>query len=149
MMVMNIVSSKPKPQTQREPISLTMVMIAVGRVLMPLRSGVFRIHINRDMAIAVAMVRIVIAILRIRITSPSNHPNFLGMGLLFHTLNIFIVALYQEIRTVPLNAMIIWISEPTTRASEITIAHCICNFICCNVARDLHQNQTRVSATKM
>lgn len=110
MMVMNIVSTEPKPQTQREPISLAMVMIAVGRVLMPLRSGAFGIHINRDKAIAVGMARIVIAILRIYITSHSNHPNFLGMGLLFHTLNIFIVALYQEIRTVLLNAMIIRIS---------------------------------------
>lgn len=145
---MNVVSSKPTAQTQRELTRLIMVMTAVGRVLMPLRSRAFGININRDMAIAVGIVRMVIAILQICIMSHLNHPSFPGMGWLFHTLSIFIVALYQEIGTILLNAMIIRISEPTSRSSEIAIAHCICHFVCCNVVGDLHQNKQESNCYK-
>lgn len=150
MMLVKVASSEPKAQAQWEPISLgKMNMVGAGGVFMCLRSGVLRIHINTDMPVPidvmrmVGVMRMVVPVLQIDIASHRNHPDSFSSNRFFCTLDVFVVAIYQEIRTVLFKATIIWISETPSWCPEITIPHSICHFIGCNVARDLHQNQKR------
>lgn len=150
MMLVKFASSQPKAQAQWEPISLgKMVMVGIGGVFMSLRSGVLRIHINTDMAVPIGVMRMVgvmrmmVPVLQIGIVSHRNHPDSFSTNRFFCTLNVFVVAIYQEIRTVLFKATIIWISETPSWCPEIAIPHSISHFIGCNVARDLHQNQKR------
>ena len=52
---------------------------------------------------------------------------------LYSVLNILMVPLQQELRTVLAHPMVIWISESATWSPEVTVPHGICHFICCNV----------------
>jgi hypothetical protein len=52
------------------------------------------------------------------------------MQCLLYLLNILIVSLQEEVRTVLTHPMVKWISEPATWASEITVPQGICHLIC-------------------
>jgi hypothetical protein len=69
------------------------------------------------------------------------------MQCLFYLLNILIVPLQEEVRTVPTHPVVKWISEPTTWASEITVPQGIRHLICCYISGYLQSRKQEMIDT--
>lgn len=109
-------------------------MATMGRMNMTLEWVLVIVaYIDNMMAISIDLLRMADAILHTWTVRNLHHSNPFGLNWFFSALNVFIVTVYQEIWTVLLTSMIVWIPESTTWSSEVTVTHHIGHFICCNV----------------
>lgn len=100
-------------------------------------SCILRIHIYCYVVVSIGVVRMRVPILQDWIHWWRHCFHLFWMWRAFIILYIFVVSLYQKIWTIFPDPMIIRIPKPTSRATQITIPHSICHFVCSNITRYL------------